>query len=210
MSSKHFLSLSPFFFSPLSPICCTSQLLVAFAHSYSMSAAPVNNCFFCYQSDKPLSRCARCRSAWYCSSDCQRNHRSDHRTLCKQQSNFMKSHAPEEMQSVEDFVIKTRSFLDKDVLDTLYGIPECVYQFRQYVLEMRFSVCRKKLLSIRFISKDDVNEATKHALNRHSGPPVAMIVYCLEPNKRCVSLGILLVSDRSDQSFRSLNVEHLL
>ncbi|KAF2092664.1 hypothetical protein NA57DRAFT_82032 [Rhizodiscina lignyota] len=33
---------------------------------------------------KPLSRCAKCRSAWYCSRECQKNNWKEHKKVCGQ------------------------------------------------------------------------------------------------------------------------------
>eukprot|EP00662_Eupelagonemidae_sp_cell21_P057247 gene57247-biopygen50404 len=53
-----------------------------FIHTLARNAADGRQCAGCGRADAQLHRCARCKGAWYCSSDCQKQHWPQHQPAC--------------------------------------------------------------------------------------------------------------------------------
>ena len=53
------------------------------------SSQDMNKCARCYQTSPTLKACSNCLSVKYCSKECQRKHWSEHKMVCKQQSEVL-------------------------------------------------------------------------------------------------------------------------
>ena len=54
-----------------------------------LSSSDLNKCALCHQTSPILKACSNCLSVKYCSKECQRKHWSEHKMVCKQQSEVL-------------------------------------------------------------------------------------------------------------------------
>lgn len=154
--------------------------------------SPVINCFHCKKEDLRLSICAKCRSAYYCSSECQRNNWPAHQGLCKRQANFMRHNDVDAVQHVERFAVYLSPFMT-DVVDCLFENSHCVYNLQTRVFDMEFSTCKKELRFASFAREP--NDNTKYVLDQHTPEErkgLVMLTVTLAPSNRCVSIGKMM------------------
>ena len=53
------------------------------SHFYQSEDSKHHTCSYCSNVDKELKLCSRCLKAYYCNTECQRNHYPTHKTQCK-------------------------------------------------------------------------------------------------------------------------------
>ena len=66
-----------------SPDESPSEPSASSSSSHSLSSHPRDHCDHCGNGGS-LKRCARCKSVWYCSRECQKNGWSTHKLVCQQ------------------------------------------------------------------------------------------------------------------------------